>query len=149
MEELAGPFARNLCDDLRQVDKQGTFKASRFLDACRRANSGEINQQQLADETVRLRFANVIDAFHIVGRDEVPERFFLDERNTGGGIRITEAFSQLIVNEQAANLPDETEARWRLVETAWELGVSRAVSRALLTVGHDPATEALFFLIDP
>jgi hypothetical protein len=140
LEELAGPFARNLCDHLRIADKQGTFKRSRFLDACRRANRGKLSQQQLIDETVQLGFGNVIDAFHIVGRDETRKRFFIDERNTAGGIRITEEFSELIANQQVANLPHETEARWRLVETAWELGVSRA----LLMVGHDPATEGLF-----
>jgi hypothetical protein len=142
LEELAPPFSRQVCDHLRLADKQGTSKASRFLDACRRANLGELTQQQLIDNTVRLGFVNVIDAFHIIGPDEVPERFFLDERNTAGGIRITDAFSKLISDKQVANLPDETEARWRLVETAWELGISRA----LLTVAHDPATEGLFVL---
>ena len=142
LEELARPFARNLCDHLRQADRQGTFKSSQFLNACRRANTGEITEQQLIDETVRRGFVNVIDAFHVVGTDEVPERFFLDERNTGGGIRITDGFSRLLENNQAANLPDETEARWRLVETAWELGVSRA----LLSVRHDTETEGLFVL---
>jgi hypothetical protein len=98
----------------------------------------------LAEETVRLGFNNVIDAFHIVGRAEVPQRFFVDERTRSAGIRITDAFSQLIESAQAPNLLEETEARWRLVETAWELGVSRA----LVTVRHDPVTEALF-VVDP
>jgi hypothetical protein len=30
----------------------------------------------LVDETVRRGFVNVIEAFNIVGRNEVPERFF-------------------------------------------------------------------------
>jgi hypothetical protein len=98
----------------------------------------------LIEETVRLGFNNVIDAFHVVGRDEVPLRFFADERNRTAGIRITDAFSQLIESEQGPNLPEEAEARWRLVETAWELGVSRAV----VTVSHDPDTESLF-VVDP
>ena len=46
--------------------------------------------------------------------------------------------------EFAENLPIlfsiKTDARWRLVETAWELGVSLA----LLAVSHDPVSEALF-----
>ena len=54
------------------------------------------------------------------------------------GIRITDAFSKLLENDQASNLPNETEARWRLVKTVWELDISRA----LPIVGHDPATEA-------
>jgi hypothetical protein len=144
LEELASPFARHLCDHLLGAEKQGTFKQSRFLNACRRANAGELNQQGLAEETVRLGFNNVIEAFHVIGRDEVPTRFFADERRRNRGIRITEAFSQLVNGEQAPNLPEEAEARWRLVETAWELGVSPA----LVTVSHDPVTESLF-VIDP
>src|SRR5690606_27373353 len=38
------------------------------------------------------------------------------------------------------NLPAEVQARWRLVETAWEVGVSRS----LLVVRHDGATGSLF-----
>jgi hypothetical protein len=57
---------------------------------------------------------------------------------------LTDAFSELLESEQSSNLGEETEARWRLVETAWELGVSSS----LLTVKHDPETEALF-MIDP
>ena len=88
------------------------------------------------------KFNNVIDAFHIVGQSEVTQRFFIDERSRGGGIRITDAFSKLLESEQSPNLSEETEARWRLVETAWELGVSRS----LVSVKHDSVTEALFVI---
>jgi hypothetical protein len=80
--------------------------------------------------------------FHIVGQSEVTQRFFIDERSRGGGIRITDAFSKLLESEQSPNLSEETEARWRLVETAWELGVSRS----LVSVKHDSVTEALFVI---
>ena len=142
LEELAVPFSAHLCEHLRTVDKQGTFRGSRFLDACRQANAGQLDQEALVATTVRLGFNNVIDAFHVIGRDEVPLRFFVDERGTASGIRITDAFAQLTLGDQASNLPQETEARWRLVETAWELGVARA----LVAVDHDPATEMLFAL---
>ena len=39
---------------------------------------------------MKLGFQNVIDAFHIVDQSEVPELFFIDERKTGKGIRITD-----------------------------------------------------------
>ena len=144
LEELAEPFARHLCSHLRLAAKQGTSKQSQFLDACRKANSGELTQQELVDKTVRFGFNNVVSAFHVVSREEVPIRFFDDERKSGSGIRMTDAFSKLLVSGQAQNLPDEADARWRLVETAWGLGVSRAV----VTVNHDPSTEELF-VIDP
>lgn len=140
LEELATPFAVHLCAHLRLAEKQGTFRQSRFLDACRKTNAGELTQSQLVEHTVRLGFNNVIDAFHVVGRNDIPLRFFLDERKNGGGIRVTETFSELVSGDQAQNLPLETEARWRLVETAWELGLSPS----LLAVSHDPATDALF-----
>jgi hypothetical protein len=144
LEELAAPFTRHLCDHLRLAKKQSTSGRSRFLDACRKSNAGELDQKELDKTAVSLGFSNVIDAFHVVGREEIPKRFFLDERKKSAGIRMTEAFTQLISGEQAPNLPEETESRWRLVETAWELGVSRA----LVTIRHDPETEALFF-VDP
>ncbi len=86
----------------------------------------------------------MIDAFHVLGNGDVPVRFFVDERKTTQGIRATDQFSRLIEGVQASNLPGETDARWRLVETAWELGLSRA----LLTVQHDPISETLF-VVDP
>jgi len=48
LEELATPYARHLCDHLRIADKQVTSsRGSRFLNACRKANLGELTQQQL------------------------------------------------------------------------------------------------------
>jgi hypothetical protein len=140
LEELAIPFSQSLCEHLKNADRQGTFQRSRFLDSCRKANRGELSRDELTDATVRLGFNNVIDAFHVVGQAEVQQRFFIDERPTAGGIRITDAFSRLLETTQASNLPSETEARWRLVEMAWELGVSSG----LLAVRHDPADEMLF-----
>jgi hypothetical protein len=140
LEELATPFASHLCAHLLIADKQGTFESSRFLKACRAANAGELTQPQLVEKTVRLGFNNVIDAFHFVGGKEIPERFFLDERRTEKGIRVTKAFAALLEGSQGLNLPLETDARWKLVETAWQ----RGLAPALLDVGHDPDTESLF-----
>jgi len=142
LEELAAPFAGHLCAHLRLAEKQGTSRGSRFLDECRRANAGELTQQVLVERAVRLGFTNVIDAFHVVGQHEVPQRFFVDERKGNRGIRMTQAFADLVGGGQGSNLPGETDARWRLVETAWELGLSPA----LLAVSHDPATESLFIV---
>jgi hypothetical protein len=140
LEELAAPFASHLCAHLRLADKQGTFQNSKFLDACRKVNAGELTQPQLVEQTVRLGFNNVIDAFHVVGSKEIPQRFFLDERRREKGIRITEAFGTLLAGKQGSNLPLETDARWKLVEAAWQQGLSPA----LLAVSHDAATESLF-----
>jgi 5-methylcytosine-specific restriction endonuclease McrA len=144
LEELAIPYSRYLCDHTRQSDRQITSSQSRIFDGCRRANAGELSQEKLAELVTRHGFDHVLDAFHIVGRDAVPQQFFIDERDSHSGIRITEAFAILAAGEQALNLRVEAEARWRLVETAWSLGVSRA----LLTVQRDADGETLF-VVDP
>ena len=56
---------------------------------------------------------------------EIPTRFFIDERKTKGGIILTDAFFKLGEQFQYDNLTEETEARWRLVETAWELNMPK------------------------
>lgn len=81
LETLAIPFAKHISEHLRVCDKQGTSSNSKFLDGCRHFNSNEISQDQLIDLTVQLGFNNVIDAFHNVHNEELPMRFYIDERN--------------------------------------------------------------------
>jgi hypothetical protein len=142
LEDLAAPYTRHLREHLRLANKQGTFKKSQFLDACRKANTGELSEQQVVEQAVKLGFNNVIDAFHVVGQAQIPERFFVDERIQSAGIRVTDAFSRLLSTDQSSSLPGETEARWRMVETAWELGFTRS----MLTVSHDPDAELLYVI---
>jgi hypothetical protein len=139
LDELALPFATRVADHLKTHDKQGTSSQSRFLDACRSFNRGDSSAEQLRETTARLGFNNVIDAFHTVDGSEVGERFFLDERSTRQGIRLTENLRQLLTQSNSADLSSEIQARWRLVETAWELNVPKS----LLTVQFDPTTSNL------
>ena len=44
IENLAVPFAKNICDHLIKNEKQVTSKTSKFLDACKRFNNAEINE---------------------------------------------------------------------------------------------------------
>jgi hypothetical protein len=140
LEELSEPFSRHIADHLKKADRQGTFASSRFLDACRSFNEGEITQGQLLEQTTRLGFNNVIDAFHIVNQGEIPKRFFVDDRKSRKGITLTDELFSLKEIFQYQNLPFEVEARWRLVETAWSL----QISPTLLTVFYDPLVEDLF-----
>jgi hypothetical protein len=140
LHELAVPFSSHLRRHLELSDTQGTSKRSQFLDACRQSNEGELDDDGLIQQTVKSGFTNVIDAFHVVGPKAITQKFFIDERKTNDGIRITDAFSKLLDSRQAANLPTEVDARWRLVETAWDLKVSPSI----LAVHHDVATESLF-----
>lgn len=142
LEELAPIYSGHIVKHLIQTDKQCTSSSSKFLDGCRKYNSGTLIKDDLIDLTVRSGFNNVIDAFHVVGQCEVPARFYIDERKSHKGIRITDEFSALLSRDQSENLPQEVEARWSLVETAWDLGVSRS----LVSIGYDEHNQSLFAL---
>jgi HNH endonuclease len=64
----------------------------------------------------------------------------VDERKQRGGIVITDEFLKLKDTGQFANLPLETEARWRLVETAWGLGLHPA----LISVRYDRDSSVFY-----
>lgn len=140
LEQLAVPYSEHLCKHLLSSPKQITSKSSRFLDACNLFNQGELSKDELIGTTVKLGFNNVLDAFHIVNREETPIRFFLDERKQSGGIRITDNYLSLMEGEQFIDFIHETEARWRLVEEGWRLGVSRN----LVAIDYDSEIEGLF-----
>lgn len=141
LEELAEPFSRHLVEHLKTGRKQITSKSSTFLNTCRKFLDESITKDQLVEETVRLGFNNVIDAFHIVNRAEIPVRFYTDDRKTARkGITVCDELFQLKDAAQAVNLPHETEARWRLVETAWDLNIAPK----LVAVSYDSTFESLF-----
>lgn len=140
LEELAEPYARHLIAHLGQSDRQSTSASSSFLDTCRAYQRGEIDETRLIESTVRLGFNNVIDAFHNVHGEELPQRFFVDERQHGQGLRLTDALFTLAQAPQFANLTPEVESRWRLVETAWAL----KLNRRMVGVSYDPADQHLY-----
>ncbi len=123
LEDLAPEYVRSLLVHLQSGEKQGTFRRSRFLEACQQHLEGHLSAEALMATTVKLGFNNVIDAFHIVGGEEVPVPFFVDERRNRRGITLTDALLALpeTARLQYRNLPHEVEARWRLVEMAWTL----------------------------
>ena len=140
MEELALPYTRHLTEHLKQSEKQITSRSSKFLDACRKFNQGQTSQTALIDAAVSLGFINVIDAFHVVNNGPIPLQFFVDDRKSRNGITLTDTLLTLASTAQAANLPVEVEARWRLVETAWSL----ELPPHLLAVQYDSTLESLF-----
>jgi len=144
LDELAKPYAKNLCEHLKNAPKQITSRSSKFLDTCSRFNKGEATESELIDTTSKIGFLNVIDAFHVVNREDTPIRFFVDERTTKGGITITDDFYKLSTSNQFANLPQEVEARWKLVEIAWELNINAN----LIDVSFDLNNSSLYVLKD-
>jgi len=140
-EELATPFSRNLCEHIANAPKQATSSSSQFLEACINRNSGVLSQEALIDITVKKGFNNVIDAFHIVNDAQIPIKFYEKDYSRGcKKIILTDDVFKLQETVFYENFVHETEARWNLVETVWELGVSRN----LLNVSYDDENKLLF-----
>lgn len=141
MEELADPFSRYICQHIATAPRQATSQNSRFLQACKDYNQGTITHQELLDTTVSLGFNNVIDAFHIVNGGPIPVQFYTkDYQPRNKKIILSDDLFKLLETPFAENFSIETESRWNLVETAWELGVSRN----LLTVRYDEGSQIFF-----
>ena len=140
LSDLAPTFAKHIVTHLKLAPKQAVSASSQFLEACRRYGVEDPNQTKLVEETVRRGFVNVIDAFHVVGAGDIQKRFFIDERASNNGIRVTDEFSALMEGTHTQNLGVEVESRWNLVETAWCMGVAPH----LLDIKHDTEQSMLF-----
>lgn len=141
LDELAVPYSKYLCQHIANAPKQATSQSSSFLDACKQFNDGEISHQKLIDVTVSKGFNNVIDAFHIVNSGAIPVEFYKkDYGSSGKKIILTDEVFKLQELPFYENFVTETDSRWNLVETAWELGVSRN----LLNVRYDDASKIFF-----
>jgi len=142
IEELAKPFSRNITEHLKISDKQGNSSSSKFLNFCRDYNKGIINQNQLLIQTEKLGFVNVVDAFQNVNGGQIPNLFYEKDYSNGNKrIVITDDLLKLKESFHFQNFENETEARWKLVETAWNL----KINPNLLEVKYD-AISSLFFL---
>lgn len=144
LEELAVPFSENLIEHIKLNDKQATSQSSTMLKACRQFIAGEITREQLIQQTVKYGFVNVLDAFHVVNQGDIPIKFFEnDKRAKQKGIVITDDLFRLMETTQFVNFSFEVEARWRLVETAWSLGLTPS----LIQVQFEEDTN-LFYIND-
>ena len=142
LKELAKPFSRNITEHLKSSDKQGNSNSSKFLNVCRDYNNEIIDEAQLLKQTVRLGFVNVVDAFQNVNGGQIPNLFYEKDYSRGDKrIVITDDLLKLKESFHFQNFENETEARWKLVETAWNL----KINPNLLEVKYDQ-DASLFFL---
>ena len=142
LEELSKPFADNLISHLKNSDKQGNSNSSKFLDACRAHIEGELSHEQLYALTEKLGFVNVIDAFQNVNGSVIPSVFYeKDFLNGKKEIVITDHLLRLKESFHIQNFGQEVEARWNLVETAWNL----KINPNLLEVKYDDVCS-LFYI---
>ncbi len=145
LEDLAQPFARHLCEHLKRQEKQTNSPTCKFLDTCKGFNTGTVGEDELLGMTVKEGFKEVITAFHNIGGSTLPQRFFTDDRRSKQrGIVLTDELFELLGSGDFANLEAEVEARWRLVETAWGL----SISRNLIQIDCDRETQMLFAIVD-
>jgi hypothetical protein len=142
LSDLAEPFSRHVVEHLRLHDKQGSAASSKFLDTCRQYMASQVTKERLLQQTEQLGFVNVLDAFQIVNGGTIPEPFY-EQHRVDGKLRLTltDNFLRLKESFHFRNLPQEAEARWRLVETAWNL----QLNPNLLQVEYDEA-ESMFFI---
>jgi hypothetical protein len=142
LNELAVPFANSIVEHLKKSDKQGNAGSSKFLSGCRNYINGMISITELYSLTEQLGFINVIDAFQNINGGIIPNPFY--EKNFVRGkkeIVVTDNLLKLKEFFQFRNLEQEVEARWNLVETAWNL----EINPNLLEVKHDEK-NSLFFI---
>ncbi len=124
LADLAPRYSTLLCEALKREPRQATAKTSKFLDACRSANNGEMTEGQLWDATERLGFVNVVDAFPRLSGGPAPITFYENhvKNSSVRGLVLTDATLDLATRVRA-ELDAEAGARHRLVETAWSVGM--------------------------
>lgn len=137
LEDLAPVFGQAIAAHIGHSPKQGT-NPGRFLRAVQQF-TGDGDVEELTKATLVDGFNDVLDAFHNVRGSPVLHKFFLDERRAHKGIRVTEELEKLLSSMQVGNIAAEVDSRWRLVETAWNLGISANH----LVVQHDALLETI------
>jgi hypothetical protein len=140
IEDLSNLFANHICEHLKNNDKQITSNSSEFLNTLKKYNLGEVDLGKRNLITAKQGFNNVIDAFHVVNGKSIENPFFIDERKLNKGIRLTDSFHNLLDIKESENFYSEVEARWRLVETAWKLGLATK----LVQVQYDSVNDDFY-----
>ena len=141
LTDLSPIFVNNILEHLKKTDKQGNSNSSTFLNACRKYNKGEIDYDNLLSVTEKYGFVNVVDAFQNVNGGIIPSKFYEKDYNgSKKNIIITDELLKLKESAQFTNFNEEVEARWNLVETAWNL----EINPNLLEVKIDAELQTLF-----
>lgn len=143
LEDVAPRYAALLGEALEREPRQGTAPSSKFLDALRAHTEGRLSLDDMHAATVRSGFTNVVDAFPMLGGDLAPVKFYEDRRKDSAvrGLVLTPALLELAQREEREWLDGETDARWRLVETAWATGLNPGL---VAPIEYDEDTQALF-----
>lgn len=141
LSQIAPLYVESILEHLKSNDKQGNSASSVFLNACRDFNNNAITYDQLIHLTEKHGFNNVVDAFQNINGGTIHNLFYeKDYQGTSKNITITDHLLKLKESVQFTNLNSEVEARWNLVETAWNLDLNPN----LLEVKIDEDLNTLF-----
>ena len=145
LKDLSPIYVDSILQHLKQNNKQGSSSSSSFLNACRKFNEGEISYDNLLSITEKQGFENVVYAFQNVNGDIIPNKFYdKDYRGKSKNIVLTDELLTLKESIQFTNFDSEVEARWNLVETAWNIDINPN----LLEVRIDDELQTLFLETD-
>lgn len=139
LDELAEPYSRYVVEHLKSCDAQNqSAKVSYpFLEACRQFRNNEITKDRLIEITAKEGFKVVFNKFHNLSFGKIPVNFY---EKTKGELILTDELFKLTETNQFPDLIQEVEARWRLVERAWEM----KISKQLIQVNYDDELNLLF-----
>lgn len=141
LEDLSPYFAKSLLEHIKTGKTQITSSRSLFLNAFALYEQDQITWDQLMEATKKTGFTYVLDAFHKLPGLESEHKFF--EKTVQGrtpGITLTDDLFLLNESAQWANIQDEIEGRWNLVENAF------TVKDSSLQVNYDEELQKLFLL---
>lgn len=145
LKEISPLFVNIILEHLKKNDKQGNSNSSTFLNACRKYNNGDIDYDNLLNLTERYAFVNVVDAFQNVNGGIIANKFYEKDYNGANKkIVLRDELLKLKESIQFTNFNEEVEARWNLVEIAWNL----KVNPNLLEVKIDNDLQTLFIESD-
>ena len=145
LEQISKPYADYILDHLSRHDKQGNSNSSEFLNACRSKLRGEMSEGELLEVTRKKGFVNVVDAFQNLSGGTIENKFYeKDYDRQSKRLVFTDNLLALKERYQYQNLKEENEARWSLVETAWNL----KLSPHLIELQHDNLNNKLFMETD-
>lgn len=141
LQDLAEPFARAMCNHVAEAPRQATGKPGPFIEACRKFNADEIDKDELISSTIANGFNCVLDKFHNVNRAKLPIKFYeVSGSRNARTLTLTDETFWLMEGDIFGSLDDEAEARWNLVQLAWDTNIAAN----LLDVKYDHDIDRFF-----
>ena len=139
-EEIFEPFVDAILRHMKTHPKQYQGKKSspsNFMVMLEGFNSGKVSRSDLMVEASKVIPNNVFDAFQNIGGGTLDNRFLFYTRDKNRkGFEIRDNLLSLVESEEKKQtIIDENEARWRVVEEAWKIGVNPSL------IEFDPVTR--------